>query len=674
MSILTATNLYKAYDPQDIFWDVNLSIAHGEKIALVGPNGTGKTTLLRILIGLEEPTEGRVRRMNKIHIGYLPQDSDQVENQGALLEQTPWQLCTAIYAELLEMQARLRTLEGRLDDEDALEQYGRLLDRFEHAGGYEYEVEIRTVLSGLGIDEVHAHRPLEQLSGGQRTRALLGMLLLEKPSILVLDEPTNHLDLQAIEWLEGYLTAWPEAVLVVSHDRYFMDRVATKMWDLEFGRVEVYSGNYSAYVAQRAERIARRVKEWEAQQALIAKTEEFVRRFKAGQRSKEARGRETRLARLERLERPQEAQTIHLRLESEHRSGELVIETVDLVVGYDRPLVVVPDLMLRRLQRAALLGPNGSGKTTLVKTILGQLEPLAGQARLGASLRIGYLAQTRESLNPDNRVIDEVTRAQEQARALERRAQERQMQTQQALGLRVGEQSAPGLHARGARATTVREGEMRDFLARYLFTGDDVYKQIRDLSGGEQVRVALAKLTLGGPNFLVLDEPTNQLDIASQEIMEAVLRDFVGTVLFVSHDRYLIDALATQVWVIEEGALRVYRGDYQEYLAQRAREQEAAREEAVRRQEQARQEAARAAAKRRQAGGGRETRGPTLQEVEEEIHRLELKLKELGIELTEASVDQEFDRVRALGVEYKQVEVELEERLADWTALGEADA
>jgi ATP-binding cassette subfamily F protein 3 len=636
MSILTATNLYKAYDPQEIFWDVDLSIAHGEKIALVGPNGAGKTTLLRILIGLEEPTEGRVTRMGKINIGYLPQDSDQVENQGALLDQTPWQLCKAVYAELLDMQARLRELETGLEDAKTLERYGRLLERFEHAGGYEYEVAIRTVLSGLGIDEVHAHRRLDQLSGGQRTRALLGMLLLEKPNILVLDEPTNHLDLEAIEWLEGYLRTWPEAVLVVSHDRYFMDRVAEKVWDLEFGRVEVYSGNYSAYVAQRRERMERRLKEWEAQQALIAKTEEFVRRFKAGQRSKEARGRETRLNRLERLERPQQSHTIALRLESEHRSGELVVETTDLVVGYDRPLVDVEDLLLRRLQRAALIGPNGSGKTTLVKTLLGQLPPLVGRARLGASLRIGYLAQTREALDPAHRVIDEV------------------------------------MQSPGAREHDLREAEMRDFMARYLFTGDDVFKQIGDLSGGEQVRVALAKLTLGGPNFLVLDEPTNQLDIASQEIMEAVLRDFVGTILFVSHDRYLIDALATQIWVIEEGALRVYKGDYQEYLARRAREQEAARAEAARRQEQARMERARAAEHRRRSGAGAPSRGPTLAEVEEEIHQLELRLGQLGAALTEASTAQELDRVRALGVEYQQVEAELEERMAEWTALGEA--
>jgi ATP-binding cassette subfamily F protein 3 len=630
MSILTATNLYKAFDPEDIFWDVNVSVAHGEKIAMVGPNGVGKTTLLRILIGLEEPTSGKVTRMGNIRIGYLPQDAD-VDAQDA--QQTPWQMCSAIFAQLLEMQERLRRLEAQLADEnrgaDVLERYGRLLETFEHAGGYAYEVEIRTVLSGLGIDEVHAHRPLNQLSGGQRTRALLAKLLLEKPNILVLDEPTNHLDLQAIEWLEGYLDTWPEALIVVSHDRYFMDTVAHKVWDLAFGRLEVYTGNYSHYVEQRADRMARREKEWKAQQATIAKTEEFIRRFRAGQRSKEARGRETRLKRMVRLERPQEAHTIHLRLESDLRSGELILVTHDLVAGYDRPLVRVPDMELYRLQRVALIGPNGSGKTTFLKTALGELPPLSGQARLGASLRIGYLAQTREDLNLQNTVMDEVMQVQE-----------------------------------------LPIGQMRDLLARYLFTGDDVFKRIRDLSGGEQCRVALAKLTLTGPNFLVLDEPTNQLDIPSQEIMEEVLRDFIGTILFVSHDRYLIDALATQVWTLEEGRLRVYEGDYREYLARRQKEREDARAQEARQQEARRQ------AVRLQSGGqpGQPSRTGerSLHAVEEDISTLERALEELGNTLAQASTEGDLDRVHALGVEYHKLETDLERLLAEWTTLGEA--
>jgi ATP-binding cassette subfamily F protein 3 len=627
MSILTATNLSKSYGIQDVFQGVNLAIAHGEKVALVGPNGVGKTTLLHILIGEEVPTTGQVTRMKGIRIGYLPQHVDLGGSE------TPWEICCAVFSELHEMQARLRELERLLADpthaEEALERYGKLQEAFEHAGGYAYEVEISAVLNGLGLDDVHMHRSLDELSGGQRTRALLGRLLLEKPNILVLDEPTNHLDLQAIEWLESYLQSWPEAVIMVSHDRRFLDKVVTKIWELSFGRLEVYRGNYTEYVAQRAERRARRMVEWEEQQAYIAKTEDFIRRFKAGQRSKEARGRETRLARVERLERPPEDRTIHLNLESDQRSGELVLRTRGLVVGYDRPLLDVPNLELRRLHRVALIGSNGSGKTSFLKTILGQLPPLAGETRLGASLQIGYWAQEREDLDPENTVIDEILEVED-----------------------------------------MPIGRVRDHLARFLFTGDDPFKRITELSGGEQCRVALAKLALAEPNFLVLDEPTNQLDVASQEIIEDVLREFIGTVLFVSHDRYLIDALATQVWAIRDGALHVYKGNYQEYLARRQAEMAAQREEAERARRAERLERQRAETERR--AGAREPTEHDLDTLEDEIAHMERELDELEHGMAQASAEGDLDRVRALDVEYKKVQADLERTIGEWTALGEA--
>jgi ATP-binding cassette subfamily F protein 3 len=625
MSILTATDLCKSFGIQDVFEDVTISIAHGEKVALVGPNGGGKTTLLRILIGEEEPTGGAVMRMGNIRIGYLPQHAELSGGE------TPWEMCCAVFRDLQEMQARLRALEADLADPErgqaALERYGRLQEAFEHAGGYEYEVKVRTVLSGLGLDRVHANRPLDQLSGGQRTRALLAKLLLEEPNILILDEPTNHLDLQAIEWLESYLQEWAEAVLVVSHDRRFLDKVVTKIWDLAFGRLEVYRGNYGQYVELRAARLKRRLTEWKEQQEHIAQTEDFVRRYKAGQRTKEAQGREKRLRRLQRLERPRQAQTIKLRLESDQRSGELVLRTYDLVAGYDAPLLAVPDLELRRLHRAALIGPNGSGKTTFLKTVLGQMPPLVGEVKLGASLQIGYWAQSREDLGPENTVVDEIMRVKDMLVA-----------------------------------------EIRDFMARFLFTGDDVFKQIGDLSGGEQCRVALAKLTLAQPNFLVLDEPTNQLDIPSQEIIEDVLREFIGTILFVSHDRYLIDALATQVWALDDGQLRVYEGNYQEYLVRRQAEAAALREQ-LERQRQAER-------LRRQQERARQIREPErargIEDVEDEIADLEQSLRDLEHAMARASAEQDLDRVRAFDVEYKKKHADLEQLIAEWTVLGEA--
>lgn len=613
MSILTATNLAKSFGAQDIFADVNVSVAHADKIALVGPNGAGKTTLLRILIGLEEPTEGRVMRMRGLRVGYLPQDADLSGTE------TPWELCNVPFAELHSMQARLRRLEALLSDpkrgDKAMAQYGRLLEEFELAGGYTYEAQIKAVLGGLGLDATHMHRPMDQLSGGQRTRALLARLLLERPHVLVLDEPTNHLDLQAVEWLESYLQEWPEALIVVSHDRYFLDRVVHKVWELNFGRLEAYPGNYSHYVVLRAERAARRQAEWEAQQEFIARTEAFIRRYKAGQRSKEARGRQKRLERMPRLERPQRERRVHFKLESELRSGNMVLSTHKLVIGYDRPLLSVPDLELRRLERAAIIGPNGTGKTTFLKTVLGRIPPLSGEVRLGASLRIGYLDQERGEMCPENTIIEEV-----------------------------------------ARVKYLPDGRMRDFLARFLFTGDDVFKKIADLSGGERCRVALAKLSLAEPNFLLLDEPTNQLDIASQEALEVMLRDFLGTVLFVSHDRYLIDALATQVWVIKDGQMRVYRGNYRDYLDQRQKEVGKRQEARTPRNRQPRRKTD-------------PPPGPDLQEVEDKIEELERHLAELGEALSRAGREQNLDRVRTLGVEYQRAQAELDRLIAEWEAL-----
>jgi ATP-binding cassette subfamily F protein 3 len=615
MPLVTAKSLAKYYGAQDIFWDISLQIGHRDKIALVGPNGEGKSTLLRIIAGLEEPTAGQVHRTRRMRIGYLPQ---QAELAG---ERTLWQEMKQTFARLQDMEAELRRLEQRMTQEgSALPRYSALLEQFERDGGYAYEARIRQVLAGLGFGEEDFERPLAQFSGGEGTRALLARLLLESPDLLLLDEPTNHLDLQAIEWLENWLSNWLGSLVVVAHDHYFLDRVVHRVWDLSFGQLEAYPGNYSAYVQLRQERLERRRREYTVQQEFISRTEDFIRRYHAGQRSKEARGRATRLARLERLERPQQHKVIHLAIEPAMRSGDLVLAAQDLAVGYrDRLLFACPDLDLRRGDCAALLGPNGSGKTTFLRTFLEETQPLSGQIWLGHGVNVGYLPQRHESLDLESTVLDEILATRDLP--LER---------------------------------------ARTLLGSFLFTGDDVFKRVGDLSGGERSRVALAKLTLQGANFLVLDEPTNHLDIISREVLIDVLARFGGTILFVSHDRTLIDRLATQVWVIQGQELVVYRGNYSDYLA--ARQEENGEEEAtIRKPTLPRQDASHSGQE-----GAQEHRQHTAA-LEERIAGLEAQLGELEESLNLASQGRKIDELHRLGREYEVAQEELQELLEEWT-------
>lgn len=532
MAVLTVTNLGKSYGPVDIFSGISFSVAKRARIGLVGPNGVGKTTLLRLLVGEETASAGEVFFSSGIQAGYLPQEA-KLES-----DRTLWEECLSVFRELLQRQEQLRKMEqamsaGHASSEDLIADYGRLQAEFDFSGGYQYETRIRQTLTGLGFSKNDETRPLQQLSGGERTRALLAKLLLQSADILLLDEPTNHLDIAAVEWLESYLKDWSGAVLIVSHDRYFLDQVTTQIWEMT-PVLETYKGNYSAYLQQRGERYARQMAEFDAQQEFIEKEEEFIRRNIAGQNTRQAKGRRKRLERMMEEARlappPNQRRPMHLNLDASGRSGEIVLRTSNLMVGYEdegKPLFCAPDLLLKRKECAAIIGPNGAGKTTFLKTILAQIAPLGGQVSLGASLKIGYFAQAHEDLKPGRTLMDEISVA------------------------------APGL----------RPAEIRSYLARFLFSGDDVFKTVENLSGGERGRLALAILALQGANLLLLDEPTNHLDLSSQEILQSMLADFDGTILLVSHDRYLIDALATQIWEVEpdESKLIVFDGTYSEY-------------------------------------------------------------------------------------------------------------
>ncbi|MBF6591178.1 MAG: ABC-F family ATP-binding cassette domain-containing protein, partial [Ktedonobacterales bacterium] len=545
MSIAVITELTKSYGAELILRDVSFRVEARDRIGLVGPNGAGKTTLLDLLAGRLLPDGGSVSFARGEAIGYLPQIADFAPERSLHEEML------TVFAAAHAWEAELEQLAAQLADPDALaqpetynavlERYADVQTRFEHAGGYTIEPRVRQVLDGLGFTREQQAAPASHLSGGQQTRAALGKLLLQDPDLLLLDEPTNHLDLSALEWLEGYLNAWHGAVIVVSHDRYFLDRVTTRTIELRNQRAEVYAGNYTKYLHLRAQHLERWAREYEAQREHIAHTEEFIRRYKAGQRSKEARGRQTLLDRLERIERPPVDAAITFRMGTQIESGQIVLATEKLVVGYAGGRdggaglrVRMADTLVRRGERVGLIGPNGGGKTTLLRAIVGQIPVLEGRAALGHNVHVGYYAQTHEGLNSRSTPLDEIR-----------------------------------------HASHLSEEGARSYLGRFLFSGDDVFKPISALSGGERSRIALAKLTLQGANFLVLDEPTNHLDLPSRQVLEAVLSQYDGTLILVSHDRYFVDALATTLWALEDGVITSSPGNYTAYRMRRTQAESA---------------------------------------------------------------------------------------------------
>lgn len=665
MSILTASNLAKSFGPDDIFSSVSLSIPQGARIGIVGPNGIGKTTLLRILVGLEEPTVGSVHRARGLSVGYLQQEAVLTA------EHSLWEECLTAFEDLRKKEVELAQLEAAMSDpdypQDALTRYGALQEAFDFQGGYTYETRIRQVLTGLGFTSKDHNRPLNQLSGGQRTRALLARLLLSRPDLLVLDEPTNHLDMAAVEWLESYLLTWGGAALLVSHDRYFLDRVAQHIWEMGIAGWETYRGNYSAYLHQRQERWQLRQQIYEAERQRLEKELDYVKRHIAGQRTAQAKGKLRRLSRqveaieslgfeaiqgkswleissqadistnimnvaeverrIHAFKSPQKKPAnLSINLKTGRRSGNIILSAREVTIGYPgNPLLSSDDLELHRQECAAVIGPNGAGKTTLLKTVLGQQPPLAGEVNLGASLEIGYFAQAHEDLDPRRTLVDEI------------------------------ESVSSGMLL----------ADIRHFLARFLFTGEDVFRQVSTLSGGERGRLALAKLSLTNANLLLLDEPTNHLDIPSQEILQEVLAEFGGTILLVSHDRYLIDALATQIWDIspERKTMRVFKGTYSEYHAQLQAE-ELDRASPLPKSVKTRVNSKKAPPKK-----GESRRKYRLQEIETKIAQLEKQLAALTLHLENPPADSQL--VEELGEGYVQTQNEINALLVEWEQLHE---
>ncbi len=621
MSLLQANDLTKSYGAQDVLTGVSLAIPRQARISLIGPNGVGKSTLLHLLAGIEKPDSGTIQVARGVEIGYLPQESASAIKASSA--ETIRDLCLGAFEELRQRERRLRELEQAMGDSDhvneAMMQYGTLQESFELAGGYTYEVRMQQVLGGLGFMPQEFDFPLARLSGGERTRALLARLLLDDPDLLILDEPTNHLDLEAIEWLEAWMRDFPGAAVIVSHDRYFLDRVIDQVWELHPEGLTSYHGDYSAYVHQRAERMALLEARYQAQQEHIRKEQNYIQRNIAGQNTRQAQGRRKRLERMlrdEAIKLPDSFRTAQIRFSEAKRSGDLVLQTSELAIGYpdsDQALFHVPDLTLLRGECVALIGPNGAGKTTFLRTLLGDLEPYRGQVTLGASLQLGYFEQAHAGLQPGHTLLEEVLATDE----------------------------------------TLLISEARNLLGRFAFSGDDVQKTVAVLSGGEMGRLALLKLVLQGANLLLLDEPSNHLDIPSQETLQAALEAFNGTILLVTHDRYLIRALASQVWVIspDEGTLTAHRGGFSEFEKARRQSQN----------DQARE--TRPTVERKDARPARKA-GMDLEKLESSISGLEAEMAEMSraIELAAGDVEE----VLRLGERYAALEQTLEEQLGQW--------
>lgn len=533
MIILQANKIERSFAGEVLFDNINLQVDERDRIALVGKNGAGKSTLLKILVGEEEPTSGEINKKKDISLSYLAQDS-RFESENTIYDEM-----LHVFDDLRRTEKQLRQMElemGEKSGEDLdklMSDYDRLSENFRQAGGFTYEADIRAILNGFKFDESMWQMKIAELSGGQNTRLALAKMLLEKPNLLVLDEPTNHLDIETIAWLENYLVNYSGALIIVSHDRYFLDKVATITLDLTKHSLDRYVGNYSRFVELKEQKLATEAKNYEKQQKEIAALEDFVNRnLVRASTTKRAQSRRKQLEKMERLDKPEAGKkSANMTFQSEKTSGNVVLTVENAAIGYDGEILSDPiNLDLRKMNAVAIVGPNGIGKSTFIKSIVDQIPFIKGEKRFGANVEVGYYDQTQSKLTPSNTVLDELWND----------------------------------------FKLTPEVEIRNRLGAFLFSGDDVKKSVGMLSGGEKARLLLAKLSMENNNFLILDEPTNHLDIDSKEVLENALIDFDGTLLFVSHDRYFINRVATHVLELSENGSTLYLGDYDYYVEKKA--------------------------------------------------------------------------------------------------------
>ncbi|HFR5257915.1 TPA: ATP-binding cassette domain-containing protein [Streptococcus pneumoniae] len=631
MIILQSNKIERSFAGEVLFDNINLQVDERDRIALVGKNGAGKSTLLKILVGEEEPTSGEINKKKDISLSYLAQDS-RFESENTIYDEM-----LHVFNNLRRTERQLRQMELEMgeksgDDLDKLmSDYDRLSENFRQAGGFTYEADIRAILNGFKFDESMWQMKIAELSGGQNTRLALAKMLLEKPNLLVLDEPTNHLDIETIAWLENYLVNYSGALIIVSHDRYFLDKVATITLDLTKHSLDRYVGNYSRFVELKEQKLATEAKNYEKQQKEIAALEDFVNRnLVRASTTKRAQSRRKQLEKMERLDKPEAGKkAVNMTFQSEKSSGNVVLTVENAAIGYDGEILSEPiNLDLRKMNAVAIVGPNGIGKSTFIKSILEQIPFIKGEKRFGANVEVGYYDQTQSKLTASNTVLDELWND----------------------------------------FKLTPEVEIRNRLGAFLFSGDDVKKSVGMLSGGEKARLLLAKLSMENNNFLILDEPTNHLDIDSKEVLENALIDFDGTLLFVSHDRYFINRVATHVLELSENGSTLYLGDYDYYVEKKAEVEMTQAEEASTNNQV--KESSPVNDYQAQKESQKEVRKlmRQIESLEAEIEELESQSQDISEQMLETN---DADKLMELQAELDKISHRQEEAMLEWEELSE---
>ncbi|RSI83486.1 putative ABC transporter ATP-binding protein YjjK [Streptococcus mitis] len=631
MIILQANKIERSFAGELLFDNINLQVDERDRIALVGKNGAGKSTLLKILVGEEEPTSGEINKKKDISLSYLAQDS-RFESENTIYDEM-----LHVFDDLRRTEKQLRQMELEMGEKSGAEldklmaDYDRLSENFRQAGGFTYEADIRAILNGFKFDETMWQMKIAELSGGQNTRLALAKMLLEKPNLLVLDEPTNHLDIETIAWLENYLVNYSGALIIVSHDRYFLDKVATITLDLTKHSLDRYVGNYSRFVEQKEQKLATEAKNYEKQQKEIAALEDFVNRnLVRASTTKRAQSRRKQLEKMERLDKPEAGKkSANMTFQSEKTSRNVVLTVENAAIGYDGEILSEPiNLDLRKMNAVAIVGPNGIGKSTFIKSIVDQIPFIKGEKRFGANVEVGYYDQTQSKLTPSNTVLDELWND----------------------------------------FKLTPEVEIRNRLGAFLFSGDDVKKSVGMLSGGEKARLLLAKLSMENNNFLILDEPTNHLDIDSKEVLENALIDFDGTLLFVSHDRYFINRVATHVLELSENGSTLYLGDYDYYVDKKA-EMEVSQTEEASTSNQAK-ETSPVNDYQAQKESQKEARKlmRQIESLEAEIEELESQSQAISEQMLETN---DAEKLMELQAELDKISHRQEEAMLEWEELSE---